>query len=258
MEAVEHKFVTIPQFVEIAQRYSSELGWIFRGQGDITWPLRPKAGRPEYYLAANPTWKERGQTSADLGRFGQWREEAVAFTQSLPKNQFECLAFAQHYGLATRLLDWTTNPLVALFFAVESHGMVDGGVFCHFPWWSVNREKASLESKLDRVSKLTPRPFDRRIVAQGAVFTYHIQPEVALQPRAPEKEAEIAVPGGVDLVQIRVLAKTKPMIQRQLSELGISRKTLFPDLEGLSDFVNWKTARTADFRARKAKVPKKK
>jgi hypothetical protein len=41
------------------------------------------------------------------------------------------------------------------------------------------------------------------------------------------------------------------MIQRQLSELGISRKTLFPDLEGLSDFVNWKTQRTAFWKMQK-------
>lgn len=38
------------------------------------------------------------------------------------KNPFDIMTKSQHYGLCTRLIDLTTNPLVALFFAAKSHG----------------------------------------------------------------------------------------------------------------------------------------
>jgi hypothetical protein len=41
-------------------------------------------------------------------------------------NDLDDLAVAQHWGLATNLLDWTTNPLVALFFACEEALDKDG------------------------------------------------------------------------------------------------------------------------------------
>lgn len=46
-------------------------------------------------------------------------------------SEFDMLAKMQHFGLPTRLLDFSLNPLVALYFACESNGTKDGRVLCH-------------------------------------------------------------------------------------------------------------------------------
>jgi len=227
--------------------------WVYRGQPDGSRPLLPKAGRPEFYdevyeryrrdLLARKT--KKFLLPKDLARFNVWSEQAVAYCDLLPENNFERLAYAQHYGLATRLLDWTSNPLVALFFAAESrdkhNGTLDGAVFAYAKQPYLDPKRDTFQS-IQRVTMYEPRPFDRRLLMQDALFTYHPEPNVALVARIQQSSS--------NLIKIGVAAKSKDMILSELSGIGISRKRLFPDLEGLSMFVNWETERAVEARNR--------
>jgi len=249
MDIVEHEVAGgVPEFLGLLRGYPGPV-WIYRGQADRSWELVPKAGRVECY---SPEWEEKRAADPslpprDLGRFRAWCQQAVAHADSLPDDPFECLAYAQHYGLATRLLDWTTNPLVALYFAADTHEDVDGLVYCHLPGYNVNTEVAGLDWDYPRPPRYTPRPFDQRVIAQQAVFTYHSQPQAPLCPASPADVLASLAPGGVDLVRPVIRAGLKPTILRELACIGIDRKRLFPGLDGLSDVINRETRESVKF-----------
>ncbi|MEQ1784050.1 MAG: FRG domain-containing protein [Hyphomonadaceae bacterium] len=206
-----------------AYRSRDGLGWFFRGQADSSWPLVPKAGRHEF------------NNGRDLGRFKHWCERAVAH-RDLPESIWEKLMVAQHYGLATRLLDWTFNPLVATFFAVAEMPDHDGAVFAYFPALFIDQSEEAIE-RIDTVAALIPRAIDAWVLRQAAGFTVHPDPST------PLRAGELAQPlSGPSLVQIVIPSDVKPEVRQMLENYGVNFHGLFPDLDGLSRHVNWGTS----------------
>ena len=64
------------------------------------------------------------------------------------KSNFEMITLMQHYGLPTRFLDFTKNPLVALWFSCEQNQETDGAVYLTFGFNSVNSTMMNLISDM--------------------------------------------------------------------------------------------------------------
>jgi hypothetical protein len=141
----------------------------------------------------------------------------------------EWLAVAQHFGLPTRLLDWTDGLLVAAWFAVEKAGAKADGVDAAI--W-VTKQVPVLEGDFKGDPLALPQPhtirpphISPRISAQGSVFV--LCPTPTTEPHLPFTK------------KITIARVSEFTLKKRLQSCGINRRHLFPDLGGLSDHLAW-------------------
>lgn len=172
------------------------------------------------------------------------------------------LSLAQHHGLPTRLLDWTSSPLVALHFATAylADSDKDGAIWCINVRHTTNmlpdeivqvlreeytyyftiemlKQTAPTLTDLDRFGQwgnpfvifFRPPPWNARMIQQRGIFSLMPDPTIAMDDWLkdyPDIYKKIIIP-----------SKLKWEIRNKLDQMNITERILFPGLDGLSTWL---------------------
>jgi len=211
----------------------------FRGQSEYTWKLAPGLMRFSQGISEGTL----------LTRF---KQSASMLVNNSPKNDFDWLFLMQHYGVPTRLLDWSESPLIALYFAVENFNKddTDGALWLLKPIelnkianistseknfipsfdddelnnYKVETLRSNTRNKLAPIATIATRN-SNRIQAQLGVFTIHHLDTRPIEDFCRSQE----------LVKYKIPYDFKKSLRKELALLSINKFSLFPELSSIGE-----------------------
>ena len=226
---------SIHEYIGVTLQVEKPDNTLFRGQAK-DWSLTPKLARPEFNFGDLLKKEER--------MFSEFKRRAPLLLNHLQYNNetdWEWLALAQHHGMATRLLDWSTNPLIALFFAVEKPYERQAGQLtkdANGVVWILNYDErhevsAFTEAKpfeVDSTRIYAPRCVTTRITNQSGYFTNHyFSSEFGIFTPLQEDKTYRR-----NLTKLIIPAASFPKLRKDLEKLGIHQASIYPDVDGLA------------------------
>lgn len=214
----DHIVKSFAEFHTVIESLRDKQKTIFRGFSSVEYELKPSVGR------VSPFGQKTKHTSMERKLLTLFKESSLPHVPFRPDNDWEWLALGQHHGLPTRLMDWTYNPMAAAYFAVEKKCDDDSVVYVF--WGGGTLSDFTINPlTISKMVRYRPPHVSSRIAAQAGLFTAHPDPEKQFAHRS--------------MMRIVIENNARREFKRTLYKYGISRRHLFPGLDGIAADIKW-------------------
>lgn len=200
-------------------------GYVWRGHGSSAWELKSTLERK---LEKYPRTQWPALTSNHLEKFRFAIRGRRGSNPATLNDDNEVWALGQHNGLATPLLDWTSSPFVALYFAFADASPTPKGSRAVY---ALHKHFAK-ESGIELVSPLMDE--NQRLVNQAGLFTR--SPDDKTIPEVITEAYENN--NKINLLKIIIPNREREKCLKTLERMNINHVTLFPDIYGASIHCN--------------------
>lgn len=241
----------IESYINLCMKLRSCFFWSFRGQRKESWNLGPHifdGGDGDLTHLEYPDVRElyRKKVKDNIDIFQRYFSESLEFQLLQNKNnEWMWHFYAQHYGLKTMLLDWTSNPLVALYFAVENVLSTCDDNEIGAVWALTVPEKRFYTPKegtdpmvQEEWGIVNPPPLAGlvpRMVRQSGKFTIHPDHRLIETDLKPDdKLIKIILRDGLSDGDINPAKR----IRWQLGIMNIHHASMFPESENVTKYLN--------------------
>lgn len=227
------------EFIDFIDKVKKNYQYIWRGQSDSTWDLKSSFDR---LWGIKPSPQElKSSAEEHLKRFKYIVRGRIEYDNICDKNDDEMWALAQHYGLATPLLDWTYSPFVALFFAIHNQLNKNKKIAI---WGLANLDslnKIAAQNRKPSIDRFNPlQKNNPRLMSQNALFTkvplgYTVNGWIEFITQENAKYSNTVYLYKID---IEFSSKDIEECLMLLNRMNINSYTLFPDADGVTKFCN--------------------
>jgi len=207
--------------------------FLFRGQ-TADYPLLPKLGR----LKAKGDLKMIERQMLDEFK----RTNPLLIESQRPMDDWDYLTLGQHYGLPTRLLDWSKNALTALWFATAENSSIIMENVSPVIWILMPcRDDFEIETgaihpfDVPETRIVQPRIIKQRINNQSGVFSVHSTADILQKRNLNEADSYAG-----KLIKVVIPPERLKDIRTDLNTVGINAFTIYPELEGLCSYLQWR------------------